>query len=446
MTKKYTKLIAAVLLMLVAFLTLIATTYAWVTISNTPVAEGIQIAISGGGTIMIAPDISQTVDNKVYHYPGVFKEQINFSQWDSYGYLTNLAGLSPVSTADGRNWYIPTYYSATDAEVLAGEAVMGQLKPSTQHIKDNVLSYANLPMEDLELARTGSYVYLDFWVVSPGGDYQLRISGNGNTGSFVLGLPDAEKQGDGFHLVDNSAQLSASARVGFLTNTNTVLDNSMHYYSRSPYYSEHYTQLRGSYEEPGMYSNGMPGDNFTIYEPNGDLHPSPVYNTLGDEILDGEYAFTKPIGKDGTPVSIRDRLTVQLRSHWLSNEQGLRLEQLFQASIAGRDFANATPEEAEQHFYFDYMQQQLSAYLERGTFLPSTGALYGLNESVVSAQQLSELGTAGATEDTIIVQLEKNIPQRIRMFVWLEGQDPDCIGFSDSVRFCIGLELAGGDE
>jgi len=40
--------------------------------------------------------------------------------------------------------------------------------------------------------------------------------------------------------------------------------------------------------------------------------------------------------------------------------------------------------------------------------------------------------------------LEKNIPQRIRMFIWLEGQDPDCIGFADSVPFAIGLELAGG--
>lgn len=448
MTKKYTKLIIALLSMLVAFSAVIMTTYAWVTLSNNPVASGIQVAISGGGTILIAPDMTEEVDGVTYHYPGAFEEQINFSQWQNYSYLQNLAGLSPVSTADGRNWFVPTYYSATDPEVIAGDAVMGQIKPTDNHIKDSTLSYANLPVSQLEKAREGSYVYLDFWVVSPGGDYQLRISAGDsseNTGSFLLGLPRVTKTADGYQLTYDGDRVAASARIGFLANNSTVLDNSMQYYAGSSYYSNQYTSLRGYYEEPGMAYNEMPGDRFTIYEPNGDLHPETVYNSLGDAILDGQYAFTKPVGKDGKPVSVRDRLTVQLRNRWLTNEYGLALEPLFQASMIGKTVGSGKEKELEQDFYFRYLQQQTSTYLSRGQFLPSTGMLYGLEEAVVSAEQLESLGTAGATSDVMIVELEEKIPQRIRMFIWLEGQDPDCIGFGDSVPFTIGLELAGGN-
>ena len=58
MTKKYTKLIVALLSLLVALSAVIVTTYAWVTLSSNPTAEGIQVAIGGGGTILIAPDIA----------------------------------------------------------------------------------------------------------------------------------------------------------------------------------------------------------------------------------------------------------------------------------------------------------------------------------------------------------------------------------------------------
>lgn len=448
MTKKYSKLIIALISLLVAFSVVIVTTYAWVTLSNNPVADGIQVTIGGGGTILIAPDMTEQVDGVTYHYPGVFEGQINFSQWENYGYLQNLAGLSPVSTADGRNWFVPTYYSAQDPEVIAGDAVMGQIKPTNEHLKDSSLAYANIPISQLEKAREGSYVYLDFWVVSPGGDYQLRISAGDsfeNTGSFLLGVPRVEETEDGYRLTYGSDRVAASARIGFLANTGTVLDNSMQYYARSDYYANQYTSLRGYYEEPGMANNAMSGDRFTIYEPNGDLHPETVYNSLGDEILDGQYAFTKPIGKDGTPVSIRDRLTVQLRNRWRTNEYGLALEPLFQASIAGKILGSGQAKNLEKDFYYGYLQQQTSTYLSRGRFLPSTGELYGLGEAVVAGESLQSLGTAGATSDVMIVELEKNVPQRIRMFIWLEGQDPDCIGFADSVPFAIGLELAGGN-
>ena len=114
------------------------------------------------------PDMTEQVDGVTYHYPGVFQDQINFTQWQNYDYLQNLAGLSPVSTADGRNWFIPTYYSAQDPEVIAGEAAMGQIKPTGQYIKDSALFYANLPVSQLEKAMAAMYTWIFGWFLREG--------------------------------------------------------------------------------------------------------------------------------------------------------------------------------------------------------------------------------------------------------------------------------------
>ena len=61
----------------------------------------------------------------------------------------------------------------------------------------------------------------------------------------------------------------------------------------------------------------------------------------------------------------------------------------------------------------------------------------------VSKNVLETMAQSGATEDVTIVCLEKNIPQRIRMFIWIEGQDSDCASSLNNVSFTLGLELAG---
>ena len=106
MNKTLTKLIMAALALVLAVSVAVMATYAWTILSQNPGAEGIQINIGGGNTILIAPDITQTVDGSVYHYPGTFSEKLNFSQLDSYRYLQSLGGLSPVSTANGLDWFL----------------------------------------------------------------------------------------------------------------------------------------------------------------------------------------------------------------------------------------------------------------------------------------------------------------------------------------------------
>ena len=74
-----------------------------------------------------------------------------------------MAPLTPVSTADGLHWYIPTYYSANDTAVINGNAIAGQLKPYNDFTMDSQLAHANIP--DVNAAKQGNYAYLDFWVV-----------------------------------------------------------------------------------------------------------------------------------------------------------------------------------------------------------------------------------------------------------------------------------------
>ena len=64
----------------------------------------------------------------------------------------------------------------------------------------------------------------------------------------------------------------------------------------------------------------------------------------------------------------------------------------------------------------------------------------------MSASQINGLRQSGATEDVVIIELEQNVPQRIRMFIWLEGQDIDCPASANSARFAVNIELAGGTK
>ena len=96
-------------------------------------------------------------------------------------------------------------------------------------------------------------------------------------------------------------------------------------------------------------------------------------------------------------------------------------------------------------FYDRYLQGQLSAYVDKGSFVKRTADLYAYSQ-ILLPEQLGQLDTAGATDDVYIIQLEKNIPQRIRLFVWLEGQDVDCVNEISASSFLLSLELAGGSE
>ncbi len=446
MNKLVRKVVVAIMALVMTIAMVVTVSYAWFTLSDSPAVDGIQITIGGGNTILIAPDVASTVGGTTYHYPGYFQSSMIFSQYEQYDYLQDAAGLSPVSTADGVHWYLPTYYDYNDIEVVNGETVVGALKPIYEFRCDADLTHANLEATQHDTAQEGCYVYLDFWVVSPGGDYTLRVSkgdsGSGS-GSYLLETPTPTVRGNGeYELTEADGYAAATARVGFLVCQDRIVDETnLQLYQSSPYYNALYPELKGMYQQPGEDPVYTSGYRFTVYEPNADLHPNGTQGT---------YMQTFPVGYEGGRIvyaDMRDKLTVQLSNKWISQDHaaGISIWEAFDVWCAMKkaEGEHVNPATIRQEFYRKYLQNQYAPYVDQGRFVSLTQDLYRNGNASVNVGNVVQ---ANATTDTYIVRLEKNIPQRIRMFIWLEGQDPDCNNQSQGAEIALGLELAGGHE
>ena len=404
----YLKLAASVLSIVMALTMIVGATFAWFTFSTSPEVGGISIAIGGGRTIMVAPDVTETVEidgEKItVHYPGAFSSHLDFSEYEYYDYLKKLDGLSPVSTADGLYWMLPTY-----------DEVTGELNPLPEFCVDGKLQYAN-QME----ADKGHYIYVDFWMVSPSSEFDIRVATDykKNEGSYLIELPKDEKlENETVDLTSTQGMVEASARVGFLVNTKSVDEKVAKAYKESEFFVKQYENLLGVYQEKGEVISEE--YQFSIYEPNADSHPSEYLN-------DGEYMITTPLcynpyGMSISEENISKRLMVQGKNTWRTTSM----------------------------LYTDYQQGQIEAYVKSGNFYKLTSALYDHAENgVVSMESMNQIMTAGATDDVMITTLAANTPQRIRMYIWLEGQDADCTNTSsvDASSFALNLELSGADQ
>lgn len=453
------KLTALALMVIMSLTVAVTSTYAWLTMSSSPVLEGLRVTVGGDNTIKVAADISaKTEDGTTVHYPAAFTEHLNLSLYSQYEYLGKLAGLSPVSTADGVNWFLPTYYKSSDLEVQNGNAAAGTIRPVQDFERDTALQHANLT--ELADSRAGHYAYFDLWVMSPSGDCDLRVATgtdpDDDSGSYVIALPDLSKSADGsFALNENASSVAASARVGFLVNALPVTDNNalQTALSESGNTAE-YKSLRGVYAEKGSSTQNFHGsESFVIYEPNADCHPGSA--------SDGGYIATYPVGADangkGKEQSVFTNLTVQKQSTWKTDGNGKSLlagqleAALFQFKTQlGEEKMNAlTAEQAAELFYAKYLQGQYSFLVQKGHFFPKSRALstrLDPTTRTIESTVLNTYETAGATEDAVIVRLERNVPQRIRVFIWLEGQDADCTGAAENLRFAVNLQLAGANS
>ena len=458
------KLTALALMVIMSLTVAVTSTYAWLTMSSSPVLEGLRVTVGGDNTIKVAADISAKAEDGItVHYPAAFTEHLNLSLYSQYEYLGKLAGLSPVSTADGVNWFLPTYYKSSDLEVQNGNAAAGTIRPVQAFTREVDLASANQtgPLTD---SQAGHYAYFDLWVMSPSGDCDLRVATgtdpDDDSGSYVIALPDLSKGADGsFALNENASSVAASARVGFLVNTTPLSGESgttalLSAISENSNTGGSYNSLRGVYAEKGSSTQNFHGsESFVIYEPNADCHPGSA--------SDGSYIATYPVGADengkGKEQPVITHLTVQKQSTWKADGTGKSLlaGQLeaalfqFKTQLGGEKMNALTAEQAAELFYAKYLQGQYSFLVQKGHFfLDSTSLSTGLdpNTRSIAGAELGTYKTAGATEDAVIVRLERNVPQRIRVFIWLEGQDADCTGAAENLRFAVNLQLAGANS
>lgn len=424
--KAYIKIACTAAALLCAMAMIVMSSYAWLTASTSPVAEGIQVAVGGGSTILLAPD---RVNDAGVHYPGAFGATLRLDDLLNTGAYS---GLTPVSTADGLSWYLPVYYTEDDPEVQAGTARAGDLKPYDQFLCDERLIYANLPVDD-ERAAKGSYLYVDFWVVSPGSRYELRVSTSDDAsgaGSYVVDLPQVVETEDSFDMQTPEYPASESLRVGFLVNQNAAAESAAAYTANGG--DQRYTKLMGDYQKVGEQVQPASYNTFHIYEPNGSSHSA-----------QGEtgYIATYPLGRNDTSVTgipVGGRLSVQMASQWEED----RINDLFTASVQ-RAGDTATAADVQARLYKTLAGR--SDYVNKGQFIQNTGKLYenlGQDHTVLQAT-LEQMAKAGANESNSIVTLERNVPQRIRMFIWLEGQDADCVSGASVSGFAMRIELAG---
>ena len=104
---------------------------------------------------------------------------------------------------------------------------------------------------------------------------------------------------------------------------------------------------------------------------------------------------------------------------------------------ADKDLLNKEALTVARQFYTKALRGQYRPYVTSGQFYQRAADLY---KNAASAP------TSGAAADGVILRLKANEPQRIRLFVWLEGQDADCINDAQNALLGIHLELAGSDQ
>ena len=129
-----------------------------------------------------------------------------------------------------------------------------------------------------------------------------------------------------------------------------------------------------------------------------------------------------------------------MASQWEENT----VNDLFTASVKqAQATGTATAADVQARLYKTLAGR--SDYVKKGQFIQNTGKLYenlGQDDTVLQAT-LEQMAKAGANESNSIVTLERNVPQRIRMFIWLEGQDADCVSGASVSGFAMRIELAG---
>jgi hypothetical protein len=437
----YTKLIAASLLAVMSITMMVTATYAWYSLAGSPALTGVQINVGGDNTIMIAPDLQMvTEEGNIVHYPGAFEKNMNITQEKTYEYLNDLAGLSPVSTADGIHWFIPENDENGNPKISSLD----------DFIMDTKLEYAN------QTESGGGYAYVDFWIVSPMDNCTLRISiGDEGEGSYLIQLPEVvEQENCTYALSKEPGTIGSCARVGFLINEDTVNENiAMETYINSTNYNTSYKSLRGIYQEQGVLPNTDRDYSFMIYEPNGTSHSgkgiSYIQTKNGlvmDVCEDGSYVVTTPIAyENGRRVlkDIKDILQVQKKNIWTASQGDVNestLEQMFQAFLVGKNTSGWTNEQYMTNFYGKYMQKQYIQYITPAAFFSETWSLYYSGDlTKTSAEQVNTLPVSNAVPSARLVTLERNVPQRIRMYVWLEGQDVDCSSSTALEYFTLGI-------
>ena len=456
MNKAKPKMIASALIFVIAMVMLVSASMAWYTLSTKPEVTGISGVVSAKRKLLISKDnITWDRDAPVLNLSESFE---------------NLAPLKPVSTVDGLNWFLPEYEAS------------GALKPVNQFTRDYNLTHANVSIAGLSgnalesAKRKGYYVYTDFYLKTEDDNANVQISyvnpyalENNDYGSddcsyclpsYTFELIDNETT-----IIDNNSVITAggkkyqirnvglnaekSVRIGFLVNPDYQDSpaNSDYEAKNDFYIYEPNADLRSKDIKPGSkdyeerykikYSETERYiANYDFEEDTSAESPAPV------DYKDDCYYETLPVAYNGGTYSLAritpSKLLAQKHCEWDFDA----LKQSYIEFIEGRE-----PKWWSSKNVKFYSDNNTSI----GSFLNS--------EALYNALQLSAKGGTGegiSLEKTdggypfergeqyasqTIITLYKDKPVKIRMFVWIEGQDIDCWNDVSLGKFVVNVEF-----
>lgn len=387
--------------LLMALLMFAGASYAWFSLSTHPETGGMQVSLYTSRTLLVADS-----------------QEGEYGQWlDLSDPLSKYVELKPVSTADGIHWYLPTY-----------EAI-GLLKDPSQFYLDTQLAHANIakfnasgqPLQGLALkdARAkGYYVYADFWLKTeePACLVRLSVPGQqtldeweirqGTYGTYALSL-FTRPEGEEITILEPQAQ--TALRVGFLCDPDDPATRSFTIYEPNADQRSSLDKPRsgnGQVDTPYVAGYDVASDlaNYQegFYIPTHPIAPDPKSPTGSGLITDPDYT----------------RLIIQKKSTWdlpaleavLSAQQ--RQPGSNEVATMGRFVADT---------------QAVAATVDPVTGMTPLAA--GINEAIAG--------------EPVIIRLAQEIPRKIRLFVWIEGQDVDCWNDIATGHFAVNLELAG---
>lgn len=526
------KLLASTLTMLIALLLVIGSTFAWFTISANPEISGIQFSVSTWENLLIARDDPEIDDPLNLDYKTTI--QMN----DIFSYYTE---LTPVSTVDLKNWFIPTYNAST-----------GYLKPASEFIWDPDLRYANsfrvktengevlftsdgttssaIPLTGIELLnaqKQGYYVYADFWIKTEekeGTVVSLSFPSYGVSkaaaakelnnyfGTYVLPVLEAKQNANSeIYLSEKQYNSETAIRLGFAVYSDAIhSDEWSNWYiyepnadKRSVYEEKPEDQdeyilgyIKSSAEEAnGIYIETNPigfptssGANqgyvpvapedetgldwttglcktvytetdlqsidstataltssATYYISSGSIY-TPVTGAFAYAYLledAGNKVYTRSVyRREARPLPLDpDHLIVQMAGAWDMSKQTDILSTL---SVEGGRL------DSRQVSYFGNFVSAASLY-NRLNFLKQTvadcrTAVCGGLSRLWSGESTEPEGAPALQGDNtsgILLKLNYNEPVKIRLFVWVEGQDVDCWNDIAAGSVQINLEFAG---
>lgn len=424
MKKGKTKLMATAVMLLLSLLMLAGASLAWFTISTSPEISGMQVTVFTNRALLISD--TGEIDS--------FTQSINLSEKFAY-----YASLKPISTVDGKYWFIPTYDEVTGAIKPVNEFILATAENANVPIyeTDDQGNYTTLKtgIDLFNAQKSGYYVFCDFWLATEyDTDVSVTLSVPGDHleaweededhphgaryGSYALA--SYAMKGDNVYTIDNNAQ--TALRIGFLTNKDTDDERFVIWEPNADQRSDIVKPEDGSYIHgftPTInpaYESDNTQPKYLNYKSNSYIPTLPIRATFDE---DGNVN-----GAEVTPLAEIDptNMIVQMAGKW-------NLTKVQERIRAGKKINSN---------HIDLF----------GNFVKDSSVLKTLNDNgIVDFEQTQpEMGLAS---NSIIVTLKGrdpetgNIqPQKVTMFIWIEGQDPDCWNDIADGTFIVNIEFA----